>query len=132
MPTSWNIEWLNLNSNRRYPFKEDMRLTASIDGEEQSDILLPNYVVVDAIFILPSTVAISTRVFLGSYIFSDNYLSLSFVDQDNIKIGEVTVNFTTHVKNTAYYLSSGNSLYEDAVSKIVIGDLSTIDRKSVV
>lgn len=126
MPASWNIEWLNLNGNRRYPFKEDMRLIPIVEEEEQSDIIFPNYAIVDAIFVLPSTSNVDTRVYMNSYSYTQSYLSLSFADQDNIKVGEVTINLASHITNTSYYLSAGNAKYLDAVSKVVIGQLSTL------
>ena len=63
---------------------------------------------------------------MSAYAYNQSYLSLTFSDQDSIKIGEVTVNLSYHVQNSAYYLSASNATYEDAVSKVVIGDLSTL------
>ena len=74
MPQSWNLEWLNANAERAFPFKED--------GSRQDVnalIRLPNSLIVDLVFVVPA--GADYRYWLKSLMYSGTHLSLVLADE---------------------------------------------------
>ncbi len=73
MPNVSNLEWLNLNSLRAYPFKEDASLRpVNVVG----DIRIPNSLVVDMILTIPSDEDVS--VYLSRLVYAHPTLIFYF------------------------------------------------------
>ena len=72
---SQNIEWLNQNANRNYPFQEDMSRSDSL-----GIVQLPNYLVVDMVFVVPADV--NQGYYLGQLLYSGSTLVLVFNAED--------------------------------------------------
>ena len=52
---TWNLEWLNQNSARAYPFKEDASLRDTLDA-----VRVPNTMLADLVLVVPPTTAALT------------------------------------------------------------------------
>lgn len=122
-----NLEWLNLNANRRFPIHQDA------DGIDDSDSFhIPSSFIVE----LDVPVNLSTNVDpakfyvknVGAY--STGYAVIIGCSTVG---GEVDVAFAqipkaTHTKNKAYVLG-GVEPFDDIRGKIVIGDLTEINEQ---
>ena len=126
MPSTTQQEWLNQNAQRAYPFKEDtQRVPTDVYGNLLADTALPNYVLVDFVFTLPSTGSIG--LYLSSLGLVGTLLTLVFSeDATNTPVCTVSVNTATHVVNQGYNLV-GMDQWSDARGRIVLG---TLDRLS--
>lgn len=116
--SQWNLEWLNQNANRAYPFREDSRLTDSMGA-----IKVPTYLVVDLVFVVPA--GVSTDYYLSQLIYGGTTLVLIFVDDTGAVITSITVDLNAHQQNRAYDLV-GQGSFQDARGRIVIGDVSQL------
>lgn len=118
MAASINQEWLNQNSYRNYPFLEDQN-TNSLN----SNILLPNYFIVDLIITTAGDAAI--RLFLKRVVTVGTFITLVFEDENGNTVFNVAFDILNHTTYQAYNLA-GVNLYEDARGVIVIGDLTRL------
>jgi hypothetical protein len=112
-------EWLNQNSYRAYPLREDTS-QVSTDGTET---LLPTYLFVDFILTVPGDASFSAHI--GELAFVGGFLTCLFVDADGTTICTLTVNTNVHTRYQAYELT-GQGAYEDARGKAVLGDLTQL------
>ena len=117
-----NVEWLNQNAGRAYPFNEDMqRLPTNAAGDTLAELQLPNAVVVDFLFTLPGTPG--TRAYLSQLAYVGNLMTFVFNETSgDTQIATVTVNLNTHAPNTAYALQ-GSGVWSDGLGWLVVGDL---------
>ena len=120
-----NTEWLNSNSNRAYPIVEDMaRNPVDSAGAPITDVVLPNYILVD--FVLTVAAATTTQAYLSKVAYVSGLLTLGFSDAAGVLIGLVSVNVGTHVKNSGYTFAGTGTTYEDAIGRVVVGDLNML------
>lgn len=113
-----NLEWLNQNSLRSYPFREDTSLV-----DDSGLTTLPNSLVVDFVMVSPSEVELELQ--LKSLLFGTDLLSMSFGDASGNTVTSVSISLDSHKENDGYRLS-GQGNYEDAVGRITIGNLSEL------
>lgn len=119
-----NIEWLNENSLRAYPLKEDCsRIPVDSTGSLITDIQLPNYLIVD--FVMTTSLDTAVRVYIKQVACVGNLLTLAFYDEAGVVVSLLSIDLSTHVKNTGYALV-GNGIYEDVRGRIVLGDLTNL------
>jgi len=116
-----NVEWLNQNASRSYPFREDATLI-----DEAGVATLPNELVVDFVFTSPYGADLSLH--LKTLLFSSDVLSLAFADADGVTVTALTVILADHEENDGYRVV-GQGEYEDATGRITLGDLSELDRR---
>jgi hypothetical protein len=119
MPQSWNLEWLNGNAERAFPFKEDASLR-----DTNSVIRVPNRLVVDLVFVVPS--GTTYRYYLKSLMYSGTHINLVMSDEGGETVSSVTVDVTAHERNQAYTMS-GEGSFSGAVGRIALGDLSNLE-----
>ena len=112
---SWNLEWLNQNSVRGYPFKEDASRT-----DLTAALTIPNAVVVDFIMVVPDLEA--STYYLRSLMYSGSTLTFEIAQSGDV-VASVTVTTSAHTTNTAYTVR-GQGSYYGAVGKLVVGDLT--------
>lgn len=120
-----NIEWLNQNSNRNYPFREDLSLTPV----NQPDFILPNYVIVDFVMTMPASEGI--RVYLSSMLVVGSFVTFVFSDQLGNVVSSYVVNTNDHTSYQGYNLVGTTSQYEDVRGRFIIGDLTRFDNDVV-
>ena len=121
----YNLEFLNENSLRTYPLKEDTNIL--FEG-----IQLPNELLVDAMFVMASTTDVLSPEFtilLARVVRLQASIALYFTDKDGLSLGSVVISHE-HKKYDTYYLSQIDELYDDSINKVVIGledELTDID-----
>jgi len=114
-----NIEWLNQNAGRAFPFREDTNLKDST-----GTITLPNRLVVDFVLASPSEVDLVVK--LSSLQFSGSLLSMIFTDADGNIVTSLAVDLGSHTENQGYRLV-GQNIYDDTTGRIAIGDLTDLE-----
>jgi len=125
MPQTVNTEWLNENSLRNYPFKEDARLMPVDNaGTVITDIRLPNYLIVDFVLTMPKD--LPQHVYLSQLSKVGKLLTFVISDSLGAVITTLAVNYSTPVVNQEYDLVGGFG-YSDVRGKLVIGDLARLD-----
>jgi len=115
---SWNLEWLNLNANRSYPFHED---TTRMDST--GAVTIPDSLIVDLAFTLPADV--SDTYHLSKVVFSGSSLTLIISDDAPSIVTSITVDMGAHTTNDGYNLI-GQGDYTDARGRIALGDLTNL------
>lgn len=118
MPNVLNVEWLNQNSQRSFPFKEDVSLISN----DNDGFRLPNYIFVDFVMSMPADA--STQVYLASMLVVGEFVSFMFMDGANNLIASMSVKYTQHVPYQSYNIIGSTSQYDDVRGKVVLGDLS--------
>lgn len=113
-----NMEWLNQNQHRSYPFQEDADL---YDGGG-AGVRIPDSMLVDAVITIAG--AEDAAVTLTRLAQVGGYLSLEFSIAGS-RLMSVSVDSNSHVKNTGYAVS-GTGEFEDTRGRVVFGDLSNI------
>ena len=125
MSATLHPEWLNENSLRAYPFQEDMqRIPVDPYGNQLTDAILPNYVVVDFVITFPAPDGV--RMYLSSLAVVGRLMTLGFSEtRSNTLVCTVSLDRSTHQTNTAYDLV-GTGAWSDARGRIVLGELSRL------
>lgn len=113
-----NLEWLNANSLRSYPFREDTNLV-----DETGAVTLPNSLVVD--FVLVSPYGTDLELQLKNVLYGVDLLALTFGDVDGTIVTSVTIPLGSHTENDGYKLV-GQGDYEDCVGRVAIGKTSEL------
>ena len=118
MPAPVNTEFLNSNSLRAYPIREDASRTAS-----NVSAVLPNYVLVD--FIMTIAGPGDVRMYVSQVSVVGTFMTMTFSDGNNVLVTAVTVDMTAHQPNQGYNLI-GQGIYEDCRGRVAFGDLSAL------
>lgn len=120
-------EWLNQNSYRAYPFKEDS--TRGFTPERARDFgvvafHIPDYLLVDMVLTVAGPGDV--RVYCESIAFIDNVLSLTFKDLAGSVVTACSVDIHEHTQYNSYNII-GQGDYSDARGIIVLGELATLE-----
>ena len=115
---AWNTEWLNENSSRAYPFKEDMILT-----DIAKAIRIPNNLIVDLCLVAPAD--FEALFYLSRIVYSGTTITLTLSVVGGGEFASISINSSTHVTNTAYNII-GQAAMDDVRGRITLGDLSGI------
>ena len=124
---SVQIEWLNQNSLRAYPFMEGMqrRPLSSSGSLMSSAYAIPNCLVVDFVMSMHSVSTEARMVYLKTMSISDQIVSFVFGDRTTEEtVASASVPVADHKTNQPY-LVSGIGDYDDAVGTIVVGDIES-------
>ena len=114
----WNIEWLNMNAARAYPFLED-----STRRDVNGLIAIPDSMLVDFMMVVPAPSDLPV-VFVSKMLFSGNTVTLIISESGGTILTSVTA-LVTAPPNTRYNLV-GQGDFADARGAIVFGDLSNL------
>lgn len=119
-----NAEWLNQNSQRTYPFRENMQLRPLIDGSLAADYRIPNELILDMAMVStsydsPPSVYLSKVTFVGgvvTVVFSDAGSDEAIAVASTVLSGEdiTPVNFF------------GVGKHDDIRGTVVFGDLAKV------
>lgn len=124
MPDAINIEWLNGNSYRAYPIKEDAsRIPTDVSGNILDGVVLPDYLIVDFILTMPGIS--STMVYLAQLALVGNLMTMVIKDASDVQVGTVSVDLSAHVTNQGYTIV-GAGTYEDIIGRIVLGNVANL------
>lgn len=123
MPGTSQIEWLNQNSLRNYPIRENANRLPTIEGVyDTSMFVLPNYVVVD--FVMSLSSELSNEIYISRMSLVNG--SITFVISGELGlVSTVFVDGKTHSPNSTYQFAGVNE-YAGSRGAIVIGDISNL------
>lgn len=119
-----NQEWLNQNSLRNYPFKEDaLLIPVDSNGDLISDIRVPNYLVVDFIITMPGITL--PKIYVSQLAFLGNLFTIIFKDDSGVQVASLSFDIAAHTKNATYNVV-GSGTYDDVRGRVTIGDLTNL------
>jgi len=114
-----NIEWLNENSGRAYPFHES---TTRVD--ETGTITIPNHMITDLVVVVPADA--SDTYYVRSIQVGTGQLRLVIAGVTTSDVASVgPIDIPTHDANNSYPVV-GMGLYTDVQGRISFGELSNI------
>jgi hypothetical protein len=114
------IEWLNQNSLRNYPFAENAQRRPTLGESYANDLAIPNYLIVD--FVMTTGDSVSTDLYLMKMVIAGD--SVTFVIGSGTEIAAtVFVDTKSHVQNTPYVFHGINA-YDAARGCLVVGDVA--------
>lgn len=114
------IEWLNQNSLRKYPFAENTQLRPTIEGKASDNFALPDYLVVD--FVMTVAGECQLDLYLVKLAIVGDSMTL-VIGSDSGVAASVFIDTKQHKQNQSYVFSGIND-YGSAVGCIVIGDVA--------
>jgi hypothetical protein len=127
MPSTTQVEWLNENSLRAYPFAEN---STRIPNDPSGGLMpeayaLPNYLLVDAILTMPYSDDMPD-LFISSVTLAGGVLTMvvsAYIRSsgDERIVGSVSVSVDSPVNTVAKFAGSGE--YDGAFGALVFGDL---------
>ena len=95
MPPVINTEWLNENSLRNYPFRENARLNpVDAEGDRLTSIRLPNFLLVDLVLTIPGPDALG--VYLSQFARVGNIATFTFTDTSGTNVATLAVDIAQH------------------------------------
>jgi hypothetical protein len=116
----WNIDWLNANSQRKYPLFEEATCKDTSDS-----FTIPNDFIVDFIWPVQSDSTIDPTKFHIASISAFGAGAAVSIGYDGTVIASVAIDASTFSRNTQYTVQGLND-FEDTVGKIVIGSLDKV------
>jgi hypothetical protein len=123
---NWNIEWLNLNSQRRYPVTEESDVT----DQSGSFVLPDDFIVALGLPIHAGMDVDAARFFIrniGAYATGFSVvIAYQAADNSIVNVATALIARQTHTRNQSYALG-GIAPFDDTVGKIVIGRFDSID-----
>lgn len=131
MPTTINVEWLNQNSLRNYPIREDLKClpTDSYGNLCSYNYALPKFLIVDFIITINSSFNYLPDVFVKQLTIVNGIVTLVFACRDNLAnesiIAVNSFDAATHVANTSYIVT-GSGVFVGAIGSVTIGDISRL------
>ncbi len=116
----WNIDWLNTNSQRKYPLSEEAGVRDTSDS-----FSIPNDFIVDFIWPVHADPTIDPTLFHVAAIGIFGTGVAVSIGYNGTVIGNVSIDATTFQRNTTYFVQGAGDFF-DTVGKIVIGSLETL------
>jgi len=118
-----NLDFLNLNSLRNYPIKENCsRLDTS------TVLTIPNDLIVD--IQLAASSAVDLRCYIASLTNLTTSIIITVADHDDLVIGTFSITKSTATKYGEYLLDP-TADYIGAAGRLVIGDLTGINKQPI-
>jgi hypothetical protein len=118
-------EWLNQNSYRAYPIREDCtRYAVDEAGAQLPDVQIPNALFADLVLTVAGT---PTRYYISKVAYIGKFLSFEIMDQAGNPVITAAIPLASHVPFASYPLI-GLGEYEDARGAVVIGDTSKLSQ----
>jgi hypothetical protein len=116
----WNIDWLNANSQRRYPLHDEAGLL-----DTTGSFKIPNEFLVDLLWPVHADPSIDpTKFHIAAIGIFGTGVTVA-IAYDGDVIGSTAIDSTTFARNNAYpILGSGD--FHDTVGKIVVGSLEEL------
>lgn len=113
------VEWLNLNSNRSYPFKTD---AGTMDRTNK--VKLPNDFIIDAILSVSKNFQFD--FYLSKYIYTPDLLSVTVSDAYTIEAMVGTIQNPSKDLANATMVMTGKDEYLGSWGKLVIGSVKNL------
>lgn len=119
-----NLEWLNQNSLRAFPFAEDMQRMPTVEGVKLTGLQLPNSFLLDFHITIPGNGG--ERVFLSRLVLAGTLVSLTFSKLDGgdaaVGMAEIDVNSNSYVN----IILNPTPENPGAEGRIVIGNIASM------
>jgi hypothetical protein len=116
----WNIDWLNANSQRKYPLFEEATLKDTSDS-----FTIPNDFIVDFVWPVQADSTIDPTLFHVASISAFGAGVAVSIGYDGTVIGSVAIDASTFTQNRQYIVQ-GLDDFEDTVGKLIIGSLDKV------
>jgi len=118
----WNIEWLNQNAQRNYPFSE-VATVKDVTGS----VRLPDDFIVDLLWpVHAGIVSDPGLIYIGSVDIFSSGATIGLYYNDEL-IGTAALDASSFTENSSYSIfGAGN--FEDSIGKITIGNLESAQR----
>lgn len=117
------LEWLNQNSLRNYPIRENAQRRPSLnDGTLVDEYAIPNYLITD--FVMTIDNESSSALYIMKMILSNSALTFIIGSEGDVA-ATVSVDLTTHKTNDSYTFRGLNS-YASAIGCMVVGDTARL------
>lgn len=119
-----NVEWLNQNSGRAYPFREDMQLRPTVDGELLGDYRLPNSAILD--MSMATNFETQPEVYLSAYTMAGGVVTAAISDASDGTV--LAVASAAYDPDTLHMPVNFNGVgkHDDIRGTIVFGSLVSI------
>lgn len=119
MATYENLEFLNLNALRSYPFRETGNRT-----DDSGLFVMPNDFIVDAGLAISSD--FNARYFVSRIIIGEIYITIEVVNHLQEVVGTFNIEVSTFTSKSKYFLAP-TSAFAGAVGYIVVESLISLD-----
>lgn len=125
-----NIEWLNQNSLRNYPIRENLKCIPydTYGNLCSADYALPKFLIVDFVLAVNST-DITSSLFVKQLSTAGNIITLVFASIDRYNqesvVAVITVDVGKHTPYTAYPIY-GSGSFDGAIGSVTLGDLTKL------
>jgi len=124
MASVLNVEWLNRNSQRAYPFQEDMLRRPTMDGRLMDGYAIPNGLLLD--FVMATNFDPQPDIYLSNLTLSGSAVTLVVSDvSDGTALATVSTAFSAGVDRVPVNFS-GTGVHDDIRGTAVFGDISRI------
>lgn len=116
----WNVDWLNSNSQRKYPLHDNATLK-----DTTNTLTIPNDFIVDLLWPVHADGTVDPSLFhiIGIGVFGSG-VTVS-IGYNGESIGSISIDANTFTRNQSFFVS-GTGAFFDTVGKITIGSLDTI------
>lgn len=116
----WNIDWLNANSVRKYPLREDAEL-----WDDSRTFRIPNDLIVDLVWPVHAYASTDPSKFHIAAISIFTTGVVITLGYDGTPIGSATISVSSFTRNSMHVVQ-GTGNFFDSVGKLVIGSLDTV------
>lgn len=120
----WDAEWLNLNSQRRYPLAQD---ATGLDTTETFE--LPDDLILDLVWVahVDDTIDVTKFHLSGISVFSPTAVIIE-VGYDGSPVASLSVSSATHVSGTSYRMGgiASDSPFFDSLIHMTVGSLDNV------
>lgn len=123
MPSILNVEWLNQNSGRAYPFQEDMRRRPTIDGAPADGYSVPNGLLLD--FVMTTNFDQQPSVYMSSLTFTGSVVTIVIADaSDSTPLAVASATYSGEDFSPVNF--SGVGKHDDIRGTAVFGNISRL------
>ena len=112
-----NLEFLNWNSLRAFPFKEGAR-------RETTNFKIPDDFLLDASFSVSSDPEL--ELYISKISTNSQTIILEISDNAAVVVGRFTLTVSSHTRNKTYFLTPNEDQYIGASGRITVGSVSSI------
>jgi hypothetical protein len=120
LPSIWQVEWLNSNSQRKYPLHEDAGVT-----DTSGSVKIPNDFIVDLLWPVHVDDTVDPEKFHILRIATFGTGVTVSIGYDGTAVGSVSIDSASFTPNQTFFIQGVGDFF-DTFGKIIIGSLSNI------
>lgn len=126
MASTINVEWLNQNSQRNYPFRENMRLRPTIDGALSEEYRLPDGCLLD--MVLATNFEVQPVAYMSAFTLAGNVATAVISDASDGTVLAVASAVQGDEEQTPVNFT-GSGVHDDIRGTVVFGDLRKVGER---